>query len=122
MAMYALSQFLLFEMNRFQEGKKLMVLSCSPWVDYETKEKLGQKTEVVIIEDKTPYKPAKDGSVKSNLYEKMNVKTKKDISLPIGSIVELIGAKGEVYGDYRNQLSVTAEDIRVVSQTGGKAV
>lgn len=118
--MNSLAQF--FAMEQFLKEKKMKALSMSKWIDRNTGQVLGQKVEVVIIEDNTPYAPAKDGTVKTNLYEKMTVKIKKEVSIPVGSIVELVGAKGRVYGDYQNNLSVTAEDIRVVSQTGGKVV
>lgn len=116
--MKGLSLYLSFNWRDFAKGKTLKAVSCGPWVDFETKAHMGTKVEVVIAEDDTIY-PTKEGKVISNLYERMQVKVPKDITVPVGAVVELVGVVATVYGDYRNKLSVRAEDVRVVSQTNG---
>ena len=111
-----LRQFERFDCVAFFAGKKLMVVSCLPLKDYDTGMHLGTKAELAITEDNTVYKPNKDGIVSKNLFEKLTVKVSKDIALPEGAIVELVNPVGTVYGDYRNQLSIRADDVKVIQQ------
>lgn len=120
-----LSQFQTFDLARFLTGKVLTVTAVSPWVDFKSKATLGTKVETVITKDGTAYEAGKDGAVVTNLFEKVAIKLPKDIStinIPIGAVVEVIGGVGSVYGDFRNQLSVKADDVKVVhapAQSGG---
>lgn len=120
-----LLQFLVFQLAAFLTGKTLTVTAVAPWVDFDTKAHQGTKVEAVITEDKTPYQPAKDGSVGSNVFEKLTIKVPKDIDVPIGAVIEVVGGKATVYGEYRNRLSIKADDIKVIqapaAQGGGKA-
>lgn len=111
-AIYAFLKFMLVE---FLQGKELTVIGCGPWVDFETHEEKGTKVEVAITKDMTDYPPAKDGRVVSNLFEKFSVKVPKAVSVPVGAVVTIVNGTATVYGDYRNQLSVRAEDVKVVS-------
>lgn len=108
--MKKLSKFLKFDLDAFLSGKVLQVVSCREWLDYETKEKKGTRVEVAIMRDKTDYG---DAGI-TNLFEKFSIKIPRTINVPAGAIVEPIDGKGTVYGDFRNQLSVTASDLRVV--------
>lgn len=118
--MKGLSLYLSFLWPEFIKGKTLKAVSCGPWVDYDTKAHMGTKVEAVIVEDNTVY-PTKEGKVISNLYERMQIKVRdKDISIPVGSVIEPINVAATVYGDYHNKLSVKAENVRVVSGQGGK--
>lgn len=117
--MKGLSLYLSFRWSEFIKGKTLKAVSCGPWVDFDTKVNMGTKVEVVIVEDDTVY-PTKEGKVISNLYERMQIKVPKDITVPGGAVVEPVGVQAKVYGDYHNKLSVKAEDVRVVNQGGGK--
>ena len=104
-----------------RSAKVLSVASCGPLQDFTTKQVTGTKVTTVIIEDNTPYKPKADGSTISNLYEKIVVKVpgKMGLTIPVGSVVELINPVGTVYGEYRNQLSITADDIKVIGAAKG---
>lgn len=94
------------------------MVSCREWSDYETTEKKGTRVEVAIMRDKTDYG---DPGI-SNLLEKFSIKIPREVHVPAGAIVEPIDGKGTVYGDYRNQLSVTAADVRVIpNNTQGRA-
>lgn len=114
--MKKLSQFMRFDTAAFFKGKVLRVTGISEWVDYTTKSHMGTKVEVVIVKDDTQYKQ-KDGESVSNLYEKLTIKVPKDVKVPLSAYVAPVNAVGTVYGDYRNQLSVTADDIRVLQQS-----
>lgn len=112
-----LNQFVSFACQSFLEDKTLTVTSCMSWLDYNTKAHMGSKLNVVITEDRTTYRQ-KDGESVSNLFEKFTVKVPKDLSIPAGSVVSLVNPVGTVYGEYRNQLSVTAEDVQIVPSSG----
>lgn len=111
-----LNPFVRFALNEFLEGKDLTVVTCGPWLDFGTGAVKGTKVEVAITRDDTPYPPTKDGSpAATNLYEKIAIKVAKDITIPVGSIVTIINGTGNVYGDFRNQLSIRAEDVKVIT-------
>lgn len=110
-----INAFLKFLLDEFLNGKELTVTGCSPWVDFDTHEEKGTKIEVAITKDNTAYPPAKDGRAVTNLFEKFSVKVPKVVSIPVGAVVTIVNGTATVYGDYRNQLSVRAEDVKVVS-------
>lgn len=111
--MKKLSYFLYFLIEDFLKGKRLMVIGQSEWKDYDSGKLLGTKVETVIIEDKTDY-----GTLGKalNLYEKMTIKVPKQIRVPVNSEITIINPEASVYGDYRNQLSVTAESVEIVNK------
>lgn len=103
-----------FDIENFLRGKTLTVTSVSAWNDFETKEPLGTKIEVVISADKTVYSARKDGAQVSNLYEKFYIKVPKKVNIPIGVQVVPVDATGVVYGTYMNMLSVKATDVKII--------
>lgn len=114
MGLKKLNQFLKFDFEEFSKGKVFQVTGTSEWVDYATKAHAGTKIEVLIIKDNTQYKQ-KEGEHVTNAYEKLTFKVRKDANVSVGTFVMPVNAAGTVYGDYRNQLSVTADDIRVIT-------
>lgn len=102
-----------FDAKSFCAGKTFMTTGHRPWIDYETKQVRGEKVDVVILTDETEYK-TKPGEVVTNRFEKLTVKVPKTIDIPANVMVELVNPKASIYGDYRNQLSVTADDIRII--------
>lgn len=114
--MKKLDVFTRFDWEAFSKGKSFEVLSVNPWADYSNPGViLGTVVEVVITEDNTIYPPSKDGKTVSNRYEKLKFKIPKtSLAVAIGDVVEPVNAVATVYGDYRNQLSVKASDIKVV--------
>jgi uncharacterized phage protein gp47/JayE len=102
-----------FDWDAFSAGKRYLVVGVSEWKDFESKEHLGTVVEVVISKDDTQY-AQKEGEHVSNLFEKLKFKVRKDVDVPIKSYVEPVGVKATVYGDYRNQLSVKADGIKVI--------
>ena len=119
--MQGLYGFMGFDLKSFLNGKVLQVVSCGPLTDYQTKEVIGTRVGAVITEDNTVYRPTKSGAQVSNLYERLNIKVRgKDLSSAPGNVVELVNAVGVVYGERNNQLSISAEDVRVVQPQTGK--
>lgn len=114
MSLKNLHAFQPFDLSAFLQGKQLVVTHCRPWQDFDTKEERGTAVELAITKDETKYPPAKDGTVYTNLYEKIVVKVPKGINIPTGAIVTVVNGSATVYGDYRNQLSIRAEDVKVV--------
>ena len=117
--MKGLGSFVSFNWADFAAGKTFQAVGCAPWVDFETKATLGSKVEVVITKDDTAY-PKKDGKVISNIFERLQFKVAKDVTIPVGAVVEPVGAVATVYGDYRNKLSIKVDDVRIVGGQGGK--
>lgn len=107
-----LSQFVKFQWSDFAKDKQFLVTGCSQWVDRNSDELLGTRVEVAIVKDATHYQH-KEGESGSNLFEKLIFKVSKEISVPENSLVVAVNAVAKVYGDYRNQLSVTCDDIKV---------
>ena len=68
----------------------------------------------MIAEDHTVYRQ-KPGENYTNQFEKFIVKVPKtDLVVAPGAVVELVDAVATVYGDYRNQISVTAADVKII--------
>jgi len=111
-----LGQFSDFGIERFLADKTTMSTGCSQLIDYDTKEHVGTKVEGVFTRDDTQYKQ-KNGENVTNLYNKIVYKVmKKGLNVPVGSIIVPVNPKATVYGEYRNQLSITCEDIQIISQ------
>ena len=111
--MKKLLQFLKFDFEAFSKGKAYRVTGVTEWKDYNTKEHMGTKVETIIVKDDTQYK-LKDGESVSNRYEKLSFKIHKDVNVPLDAYVVPVNPVATVYGDYRNQLSITADDIKVL--------
>lgn len=110
-----LSQFERFDAEGFFSNLSLGAVGQSEWKDFETGAHKGTKIEVVVIGDKHNYNTA-NGEQVSNIYEKLTVKVPKDIDVPMNSHVRLVNVYATVYGQYRNQLSITADDIEVIKK------
>ena len=115
MALKKLNQFNYFDAEGFFEKLKLITIGISVWREYGTNIEKGTKLEVVVAGDKHSYNNS-DGEKVNNIYEKIMVKIPKKIDVPMNVEVKLINPEASIYGEYRNQLSVIAEDVQVVSK------
>jgi hypothetical protein len=113
--MKKLNLFTYFDFEEFSAGKRYMSIGQQEWKDFKTGEILGTKVTVVIMQDKTDYGNT-DGETVNNLYEKMVVKVPLKINVPMNVEVRLVNATANVFGEYRNQLSVTAEKLEIISK------
>lgn len=113
--MKRLNIFTYFALEEFCKGKRFMSIGQQEWKDFKTGNILGTKVETVIVQDKTDY-GVQDGEAVSNLYEKLTIKVPKKISVPMNVEIKMVNAVATVYGDFRNQLSVVADDIEVISK------
>ena len=113
--MKKLGLFTRFMWDDFANGKRFMCVGCTPWRDFDSDELLGTKVETVIVEDNTSYG---DPNV-TNLYEKVTFKVSKDVKIPINMEVNPKRVTAIVFGEYRNQLSCTAEELAMVSRDKG---
>lgn len=124
--MKRLTDFLIFHLEEFTKDKTLRVTDIKTW--YEDKERqkpIGDSIEVGCARDKTLHINAKTGEElrEVNLFEKFSIKVPYGHTpVKIGDYVEIVEGKGTVYGEYRNQLSVKAKDVRVIDPKaqGGK--
>lgn len=115
MSLKKLNRFSYFDIETFLEKKKLLTVGITEWKDFDTQNVMGTKVEVVIASDKTDYGNAV-GEVVSNLYEKLVVKVPAKINIPMNVEVRLVNPDAIIYGEYRNSLSITAENIEVVGK------
>ena len=102
-----------WDADSFLADKRLLVTNTFPWIDFTSKEELGSKIEVVIIEDNTDY-----GDLDiNNLFEKLTIKTKKkNLVIPIKSEIKCADVEGTLYGEYRNQVSLKCDNIKIISK------
>ena len=111
-----LGQFQSFNSDLFFKDKTLLVTGVSQWQDFNTGEHKGTKVNVVIAKDNTVYKQS-DGEKSTNRFEKLSIKVPKDIDIPLNCFIKMTGTVDcKIYGQYRNQLSVTADDIKVIQK------
>ncbi len=108
--MKKLNMFTTFDWNSFAKGKRFVSIGKSEWKNFDTGEHLGTKIEAVIAKDDTDY-GNQNGEVVTNLYEKLTFKVPQDIDVPLNVEIHPKNVVATVYGDYRNQLSCTAESI-----------
>lgn len=117
-----LNQFTRFDAAAFLAGKKLQFVDKSNWVDRDTGALLGTRVDLVILEDKTAYKPKADGTpARTNRFEKLVVKVPGAVSLAEDAMVELVNPVGTVWGEYRNQLSLKADEVREIAPAAAAA-
>lgn len=115
--MKKLSQFVSFNWESFAKDKRFLCTGGGEWIDYATKEHRGTKIEVVIAVDNTEYRHT-EGEIVSNRFEKLAIKVSDDIDISVDQYVVPIGVVAKVYGDYRNQLSVTITGLTVIPKKG----
>lgn len=114
MALKKLGLFNYFDAEEFFSKLSLVTIGVGTWKEFGTGLIKGTKVEVVIASDKHDYNLPSD-EVVSNMYEKLVIKIPREINVPMNAKVQLINPIGTIYGEYRNQLSVTADDIKVLN-------
>lgn len=110
MALKKLNQFNYFDAEGFFSKLKLITVGSTVWKEYGSNVVKGTKLEVVIASDKHRYN-SNEGEVVNNMYEKLTVKLPKEMDVPMNVEVKLINPEASIYGEYRNQLSIVAEDV-----------
>lgn len=116
--MVGLKQFLRFDSDAFFRDKRLMAVGCKPWADHNSGALLGTKIDTLITQDATKYAPGKDGKPISNQYQRLTIKVRKQISVPMESVVVPVNPVCTIWGDFQNELSVKADDLKIVQQQG----
>ena len=119
MALKNLSHFTEFDAQLFLSHKELRFISATRWIERsETGPEIekGIKVSLLIYKDNSEYQ-----NEKTNLGEQLTVKVPHaslkdyDSFQPMLTAVEIVGIeKAVVYGEYRNQLSLTAKVNEVV--------
>lgn len=106
-----LKDFNTFDSEGFFKDKVLVARECSDWQDENTGIHQGTKVVVAIDKDNTVYQ-IKDGeNFIDNAYEKITIKVKKDVKFARNTPVVLVNAVANIWGDYKDKLSVTADDM-----------
>ena len=109
MALQGLSSFQKFDLESFLADKRLVYQKADPWV--VDGQEAGSKVTLLIMEDNTVYsKPDINNSM-----EQLTVKVKSVAPSTYGKLKPLATEvqitdieKAVLYGEYRNQLSITA--------------
>ena len=114
--MNKLHMFLKFDVEGFLKDKRLMSIGVEPWKDYNTGDVLGTKVQVAIMVDETNYGPQKDGKIVNNKLEKFFIRVPKKINVPMDVEVVPLNPIGKVWGEFKNQLTIDADDIRVITK------
>ena len=110
--MVHLKDFNSFDTVGFFKDKVLVARKCREWQDDKTGIHLGTKVTVAIDKDDTVY-TLKDGEEDvDNEYEQVLIKVKNDVKFAKNTPVVLVNAVASIYGDYKEKLSVTAEDMQ----------
>ncbi|CDE22647.1 putative uncharacterized protein [Amedibacillus dolichus CAG:375] len=120
MALFAIPQFEAFRHHDFFKDKDLRFLSKEKWFQYKTDIQLGWKFTLVITRDDTEYLQKGDVT-RNNLFEKIVVKVNHNIDLPQNALVELVNPVCTIYGEFRNNLSITCDDIKVINAQSNTA-
>lgn len=113
--MRGLKQFLEFDLDGFLKDKEITFISSKPYYDYvngQPSDKVaGTKLECVITKDNTVY----NNEEITNEYEKIAIKVPRieKINLKRGSRLKIEGL-GKVWGDYSQNLTIEATDIKVL--------
>ncbi|MHC5247500.1 hypothetical protein [Enterococcus sp. LJL90] len=112
--MKKLNKFVKFDIDEFLENIELIVMKSDILVDFETKKVLGAKYSIIVWSDTHNYGGDTNGV--NNVGETFTVKVlgKKPMAIPSPCKVDLINPNGNVYGEFRNNLSVTAEDVTLL--------
>ena len=114
--MKKLRDFLEFNSEAFFKDKLLQVVSVNEWIDYDTKEHMGVKADLVVLIDKCQYKTSKPGEQVTNRFATFTAKVKRDhIQAQLDDRVRLVNPVGKVWGDYGQNLSVTCDDLEVIA-------
>ncbi|EAW7178336.1 hypothetical protein LMV59_000603 [Listeria monocytogenes] len=108
-----LSAFLYFDAENYFEKKILLAMQSEP-LKNENQEIIGSKYTVIVWEDATDYGDQSISNIGDTYKVKVIGKHLKKIDSP--SEVKLINPSGIVYGEFRNQLSVSAEDIIFITK------
>lgn len=111
--MIRLNEFNTFDWPRFAGEKVFVCTGQRPWTDRDNGSTLGTVVDAVIYRDDTTYKH-KDGDTRTNRFEKIAFKVSKTVTVPVDAQIKPVNAVATIWGDYRNNLSVKAEDIEVV--------
>ncbi|MCC8356376.1 MAG: hypothetical protein LJU34_00725 [Oscillospiraceae bacterium] len=115
-----LPQFSRFDWGAFSRDKKFVSLGSRPWTDYETGVVKGTRVEVVIWEDKTPYRRKDPSDTQSNRFEKLTFNAAKTGVVPGDVEVVPVNAVATIYGDRRDQLSIVCDDVKVIDTKTGE--
>lgn len=113
--MKRLQYFTFFDFESFSKGKRFLSIGQQEWKDFKTGAILGTKVTVVIAQDKTNYGDT-NGEPVNNLYEKLVFKIPAQITVPMNVEVRPVNAIATVFGEFRNQLSITADGIEVIGK------
>lgn len=115
MPLKKVANYVRYDWQGFAKDKRFICTGCSEWKDHDTGKHFGSLVEATIIEDKTVYYDKDGNEVKvTNRFEKIYIKVKKDVDIPLDSIINPINVVAKPYGDFNSKISVTCDDIQII--------
>lgn len=116
MALKNLSHFTAFNAPQFLSRKELRFISATRWIektDTSSEVEKGIKVSLLIYKDNSDY-PNKKTNLGEQIMVKVPFASLEDFSAfqPMATVCEVTNIeKAVIYGEYRNQLSLTASVI-----------
>lgn len=108
-----LNQFATFDFGAWSSAKDFICTGQRPWVDRDSGSVLGTVVDAVIFRDNTVYK-RKEGDTTTNRFEKISFKVNKAVTVPADAPIRPVNPVATIWGDFRNNLSVKADDIELL--------
>lgn len=118
MSLKKLNNFVKFESQRFLENLETIVMKSEVLKDFESGKEIGAKYTILIWSDYTDYNDNSISNAGETFTVKVMGKNPKDIQKPTKG--KLVNPVGTVYGDFRNQLVFTAEDVELAQPKESK--
>lgn len=96
------------------QKKDLRCVASQPWIDFDSKAKLGTKYTLIILQGATDY----GNKDITNAGQTFDVKVPNEAkTFKLLAKVKLINPTATIYGDFQNQLSVKANDVKLIGQS-----
>lgn len=109
-----------FDRAAFFKDKDCTVTGVSQWLEHETRKPLGWRVDTIVTRDDTQYH-TKDGRVISNLYQTQAIKCREEPNVKVGDIVVPDGdVTCVLYGQYRSDISIKCNTVKVVAPAARK--
>lgn len=107
--MKKLNQFVEVQVDRMISNMRLMVMKSEVLKDFESGNLVGAKYTIIVWKDSNDYGDEGISNAGETFSVKVLNKDPKTVDQP--TYVKLVNPTAVIFGEYRNQLSVTATDV-----------
>lgn len=109
-----LREFEKFDSNGFLKDKVLRLMKSEVLQDYSTNKPLGSQYTIIVEEDHTKYQKEDTSNLGDRYVVKVLDKEPLKITSPV--FVKLIEPEIRIYGDFRNNIAISAKDIQIINR------